>query len=647
MRTFLSVSALSLALTPVLSHAFLEATIVSGARTEESSLVTPATVQVIDREQIEQSGAQQVTDILRGQGSIYVADSFGDGSRASVSMRGFSSDAAASNTLVLIDGRRVNNTDISPIDFNSIAVNDIERIEIVQGSAGVLFGDQAVGGVINIITRSVEGSSAVLEAGAGTYSTSSLRASITEQLSDDWGLRFSAEQRQSDNYRRQNNDIDYSNLFAKAQHTYTGGSSFIELQHIVEDLGTPGSLLASEVAVDRRQTFVDFLDDFTDSTTTLVRAGNRHNIDANWTLQTELAARDVERDVQQSFRGLVVTSPDRLERKQVDLTPRLVGRFPGAQGEYRVTAGVDILNTEFSNDNAFAASTDDQRMLSFYAQSVVPLQSDTSLTIGVRHAEVEDEVTSGVVNGTRETDATAVELGLVRKLGGSSRVSLRVDQNFRFPKVDELTYVSDGETLEPQTGQSIELGWQGRVLTADMRVSAYRLDLEDEIAFDPTAPTPTGGFFAGSNVNFGETRHQGVILEFAQQLATDITLSANYSYTEATFENGADAGNSISGVPENIARLGFNHRLSEALSYQLDAVYTGSRYLDGDNANAQAKLSGHTVIDMNLRYERKDWYAGLRISNLTDRLYVENANAFGSLFPMPERRLLLTAGWKL
>ena len=119
--------------------------IVSAARTEQSTLTTPASITVITRKQIDDSGARHIVEVLRGQGGVQINDLYGDGSRASVDMRGFG-DAAGSNTLVLVDGRRLNNPDIGSPDLNSIALEDVERIEIVQGSAGVLFGDQAVGG---------------------------------------------------------------------------------------------------------------------------------------------------------------------------------------------------------------------------------------------------------------------------------------------------------------------------------------------------------------------------------------------------------------------------------------------------------------------------------------------------------------------
>ena len=626
------------------ASAVLDAVIVSGARTEQSTLTTPASISIITREQIEATGAEHIIDVLRGVGGIYVRDTFGDGSRTQVSMRGFSGSTANANTLIMIDGRRLNNTDLSNPDLNSVSLKDIVRIEIVQGSSGVLFGDQAVGGVVNIITTKANDTSGTVEAAYGSYDTARLQATYGAAVNESLHYRVSAEFRQSDNYRRENNAIEYSNLLFKTGYDYTGGELYAEVQHIAEDLELPGSLLQTEITADRRQTFVDFLNDFTNSKTDVLRLGTKHNLSGNWALEGELSYRDVERDIQQSFRGFVVNTSSRLKRKQLEFTPRLVGMIPMDTGSVQITSGIDLIDTDF--DSQITVSSDEQRMLAAYVQAVLPMSEAIDVTLGFRRATVEDNVTSGFTNGRLDESASVFELGLSYRLDAASRLFARLDQNFRFAKVDELTYVSPGTQLKPQTGNSIELGWSHQSAESRYQLSVFQLELQDEIAFDSTAPQPTGAFFAGANVNFDPTTHRGLIAEASQQLTQQLGLTASYSYNDASFDSGVFAGKQISGVPENTARLGLDYRFQHAYRVTLEGVYIGSHYLDGDNANAQAKVSGYSVINSNLVYSMKDWTLSLRINNLTDRKYFENANSFGSRFPMPERNVLLKANWK-
>jgi iron complex outermembrane receptor protein len=619
----------------------IPAVVVSAARTEQSTLTTPASISVITREQIEASGARHIVEVLRGQGGVQINDLYGDGSRASIGMRGFS-ETANSNTLVLVDGRRLNNIDLSAADLNSISLKDVARIEIVHGSAGVLFGDQAVGGVINIITNGSRGQIGLVEVSAGSYDALGVRAVYGDNATENLHYRVSAEIRESDNYRRVNNEVEYTNLFAKTGYDYSAGTVFAEAQYVKEDLQLPGSLLQSEVDVDRRQTYVDFLNDFTNSETDMARLGIVHNINSNWSFEAETTYRDVEREIQQSFRGFVISTPSFITSQQVEVTPRFVAAYPVEHGEIQLTAGIDYIDTDYESE--ITSSADKQQMLAEYVQVVVPLKARLNLTVGYRHAKVEDDVTSGFVNGKQSTDVDVAELGIAYAVNENLKLFGRVDQNFRFAKIDELTYVSPGTQLEAQTGDSVEAGIEYSNNHSTTKLVVYKLSLEDEIAFDPSAPDPFGGNF-GANVNFDPTTHQGVILESRYDMGQKVTLSGNYSYTDATFDSGVFEGNQISGVSENSARVDVNYAISPSINTNLGAVYIGSRYRSGDNANTQSKVSGYSVLDMNLAYTYMDWRFNLRVNNLTNRQYAETTNSFGSVFPSPERNFLLTAAW--
>lgn len=625
------------------SQAILDVVITSAARTEQTGVSIPASIKTITADEIEASGASHVVDVLRSESTLLIEDSFGDGSRAVISMRGFSGSTANSNTLILVDGRRLNNNDISSPDLNSVSLKDVERIEIIEGSAGVIYGDQAVGGVVNIITKRIKGRAAVIEASAGSYHTAGLRAAFSDDLTEKVHYDLSAEVRRSDNYRRQNNEIEYLNLLAKTDYRYSDGEVFAEVQHVGEDLGTPGSLIASEMN-DRRQTFVDFLGDYTDSQTDVIRLGLRHKLDEHWSLEAEATVRDVEREIQQSFRGWVVTTPSTLERKQTELTPRLIASVPVENGHVQLTAGFDFIDTDFSSQ--ITASSDAQVMSAKYAQLVLSMQDKLDITAGYRHASVEDDVTSTYTNGRQSTSVDVAEFGLRYHLSEEMDAYARVDQNFRFAKVDELTYVSPGTSLRPQTGNSFEAGINYSDETVSYELSFYQLALKDEIAFDPSAPQPVGAFFAGANVNFDPTTHRGVSLDVSRELSERFDINASYSYSDASFDSGVFAGNTISGVPENSASVSVNYEHSSVINVLVAANYVGSRYLDGDNANSLSKLPNHTVINSNLIYQHNDLRFNLRVNNLTNRRYVENANSFGSLFPSPERNFLLTATWE-
>ena len=126
--------------------------VVTGTRTQEQIEKVPANVTVITHKEIEDSNAKDVPDLLQTQVGVTVQNLLGNGKKVNVGLRGFG-ETDPYNTLVLVDGRRVNEIDLSGVDWTQIPLDQIERIEIVRGMGSVLYGDNAVGGVINIITK--------------------------------------------------------------------------------------------------------------------------------------------------------------------------------------------------------------------------------------------------------------------------------------------------------------------------------------------------------------------------------------------------------------------------------------------------------------------------------------------------------------
>jgi vitamin B12 transporter len=134
------------------AHAADEApaeTVVTATRTETPLVDIATPVIVIDRDEIERSGASDLADLITGHAGIEVARNGGPGQYASLFLRGTNSD----HTAVLVDGVRVNPGTFAGADLQNILPDSIERVEIVEGPRSALYGSDAIGGVINIITR--------------------------------------------------------------------------------------------------------------------------------------------------------------------------------------------------------------------------------------------------------------------------------------------------------------------------------------------------------------------------------------------------------------------------------------------------------------------------------------------------------------
>ncbi|KXO09741.1 Outer membrane vitamin B12 receptor BtuB [Moritella sp. JT01] len=168
-----------------------EVTVVTANRVEQAVSDVLAPITVITRDDIELSMAKSVPEILRMLPGIDIGQNGGRGSKASVFMRGSESD----HVLVLIDGVRLPSSITSGVDFSKIPVSQIETIEIVRGPRGAIYGSEAIGGVINIITRGQQGTNIKqVSVGIGSdkyYETDLfLSSDLTDKLHVNFGLGY-------------------------------------------------------------------------------------------------------------------------------------------------------------------------------------------------------------------------------------------------------------------------------------------------------------------------------------------------------------------------------------------------------------------------------------------------------------------------
>ena len=625
----------------------LDTVVVSATRSEQVSVPTPASISVITAQDIERSGARNVTELLRGRAGIQVSDLYGDGSGGAVfDMRGFGA-TAGSNTLILIDGRRLNNAaDIATPDVTTLAMKNIERIEIIEGSAGTLFGNQAVGGVINIITKRPQEFHADMDVSVGSYDSRTLTTSVSDRFDNGISYRFAAEARASDNYR-DNNALEYQNAVGRIDYEHTGSRIFGEIQYTNEDLETPAALFAEELKEDRRQSAAVYADDFQDTDTLVGRFGLSQDLSDIWSLDVELAYRDVDRKFANSFRSGPVPPADQT-RDVYTLTPRLIGTLPMNGGEAIFTFGADLEKTDYHLRSSLGTQDVDQLIQAYYVQGVIPLNPKWSVTAGGRWAKVSNDITDSFAfagGGELDDEVTVGTFGLTYRPERSWRLFARADENFRFAKVDEHTSVfgsTDG--LNNQTGISYELGgeWSGdlgRVL-----LTAYRLELDDEISYDPAL---------FHNVNLDSTMRKGLILEVWAKVHTDVDVGVYYSYVDSETDSGSFAGNRIPLVAEHSASLMVDYRPIPNLDLHAELLYVGDQVLGGDFANEFPELDDYTLFTLSGEYRINGWSFEARVNNLFDREYSETGSTGydagftlrDSYFPAPERNFWLKVGY--
>lgn len=600
--------------------------IVTGTRFEQPAGTAPGQVDVISRAQIEASGAQSVVEALRASGAVQISQNYtGNPGDGVVSMRGFGENVGQ-NVLILVDGRPLNTPSLQPPNLAAISLAEVERIEVLHGSAGVLYGQRAVGGVINIITRDIDGSRGEIGVSAGSYDHNRVQGRFSHRDDSGLGIALAADRQRRDGYR-DNSGTDFDQASLDLSWRHDRGEIGYRHERINNNQRRPGSLSAADVALDRRQstTASDYFNEDIRQDHLFVE----QRFDDHLTLSIDWSQRDANGE---GHLGGDYNQDLRIE----SLTPRLQGAWQLPAGTLLLTTGVDLTDSDYQ---AYGGSIT-QETEAAYLRLQLPLQPRWSLTLGARHSEVEDRDLNS--NLSHDDSVFVKEFGITWRPSDQQRIFLRRDENFRFATADENGSTLPGiEFLDPQEGVSWELGWGWSGATSRIEATLFDLSLDNEILYDAAQ-------FA--NINLDSSRRRGLILSIEHQLTPALRIGGTYTYTHSEMTSGSFEGNEVPYVANNQFSLFSNYRFNRQWNLYTDLQYTGSRYPAWDDANRQERLDPDLLLNASLRWQQGPWSAQLTINNLLDEEYHAYAGyaswkSSNYYYPAPERNLLLSLGY--
>ena len=319
--------------------------------------VTGASTTVITASDIERNPGQTIQDLLAREPGIQVRSLFGgvNGAQSSIDMRGFGA-TATNNTLVLINGRRLNDVDIAGVDLSTLPRDSIDHIEITRGNSGaVLYGDGAVGGVINIVTKTGKNQppSARVASTFGSFNYAEGAASA----SGSWGSTAASvygNAVDTDGYR-QNNRLQQQNGVGDIRFTGDQGGAYLTLSADNQHLGLPGGRLVtptfSLLDSDPRGAATPF--DYGDKQGRNITMGVTRTLAAD----TELIVDGGIRQKQQQAGFFSAFGP--LFDSYVDttlttysVTPRLISKHDWAAVPGKLIAGIDVYQSVYGSDRA-------------------------------------------------------------------------------------------------------------------------------------------------------------------------------------------------------------------------------------------------------------------------------------------------------
>jgi iron complex outermembrane receptor protein len=616
--------------------------IVTATRFEQSRDAFPIGTTIITRQDIERSTATSVVELLSHQAGIQVRDSTG-GPDLQIDLRGFGQTGDL-NTAVLIDGQRFNDIDTSPVKWSSIPLSAVERIEILPGSGAVLYGSGATGGVINIVTRAPRAGerSAEAQAGFGSYRTRDVQGALT-LAGDTIGVRINVTDHRADNYRV-NNELTQRNLLADARTLGRSGHVYVKLGLEQQDLRNPGQRTLAELALDRRGTATPL--DFSSREGARIDLGGSLSAGAA-DLAANLAYRKQE---SKAFFGMFGSEVmNELDNMVFSPRARIAHRLGGFSNTLVGGADFEAGNLDRNVSGAFFAGRTEarQQKQGAYLQNNSILGERWLLTVGARaqRAETTREDVPAIAAAplTKTDNLHASEIALRHQVAPALALYGKVGRSFRLPSVEEINFTTS-TILEPQTSRDRELGAEYRTEGLRARLSLYRIDLENEIAFNP---------ILFDNVNFAPTRREGLELESTLRVSAFLDLFANYAHVLARFRSGVYGGSDLAGnqvplVPRNAMTVGGTWLAAPKTRLAAAIRYVGEQRLINDETNLLAlKIPAYTTVDLKLIHEIGSWRLEAGVKNLFDEKYYTQGgvNSLGVIrvFPAPERNGFIAA----
>lgn len=670
--------------------------IVSGSRFEENLNQVPANVKVITRDEIDNSSSNTIPQVLSQIGGLQIRglNSSSLNLDASVDMGGFG-PTGNSTTVVLVDGIRINPIDSGSVDWQSIPIDSIERIEILQGGAGVQYGNGAVGGVINIITN---GGKKNINQASSTYGTwgTLINNAIFKNTVEKTTYQLTANTSNTNGWRPNTAANAYSvdakilqdlggndRVFIDGYYGYTNSQIASPVVGLVGS-GNPLSVRPQNAGNNYTVNNSGFRQGLTKtlSETYVVELDTSYNNKTSffYSPQADYFTSLDPNNLNYGYAGGAMNN--KLQGWQLAVSPRLKAKLAGVG---TTIVGYDLSKANQAGSNSYSSlsqgiinanvngqyynnlTSDSQSASqinnSVYVMQRVPLGNIVEVSGGFRR-QVQQASTSntsisaanGTVSNTQQFAANAGDLALNANYLPGQRIYAKWNQSFRFPNIDEywgFAYNANGVgntvfngILQPQTTQTYEMGGNWSIWNSKITSSIFKSMTLNEISYNPTT---------GYNYNsIYQTNRGGILFDVGSNVTPSLNIGAGGKYQKSYYANGPFAGNPIPIVPDTTLNARANYLISSKWAVGGVVNHVSNQYYDvGPNSYSAAPVMPSYVIgDVFTSYKFQEIEARLTLKNIGNAQY----STFGGIssfsgayyyYPSEPRSVYLTLKYSL
>ena len=585
-------------LVPALGHAqnaTMKETVVTASRYEQPLIDLVADVSVIDRDQLDQSGATGLADVLARLPGLEMSRSGGIGGTTSLYIRGSETRFAA----IYVDGVRVDSQATGGAPWESLPIGQVDRIEVLRGPASAVYGSDALGGVVQIFTKKGEGAfNPFVGFGYGTYGTQKIDAGFSgSNESVDYALTVSRAASTGFNSRpvsTQNPDDD-----GYLSESLSGRLGWrLNKQHKIDFTSLNNSLVSQ----------YDSSTSFKDEKSYQLLQTKGLQLRSDWT---------------DKYRTTVSFTESRVLYESKPSPYLTMTKLNGYLFHNEFHVGAQTFTAALEKKVDFLESTPiyQDRSQDALALGYGWRNSLQSVQVNVRHDQ--DSEFGGKDTGS---------LAYGHALNSDWRATASMGTAFRAPTLYQRFSAYGSPTLKPEAALNKELGLKYQKGTAQFKAVAYQNQIDNLVTFS-TAITGCQDPQYGCYGSTAQAEYYGVTLS-GQERVGRVNLSGSFD-----LQNPRDLS-----TGKLLARRASHHAYLAADTRTGDTVWgagvqlSGARYDDVANTNS---LPGYTLINLYANHRlNKEWSLLARIDNLGDATY-QLANTYAS----PGRQLYVAMRW--
>ena len=622
----------------------------TGTKTDTPIVETPQSISVIPRDQIEARNAETLSEALRYTAGVQ-SETYGNDTRGDwITIRGM-------EEALYQDGLH------TPGDLSfgrwKIENYGLERIEVLRGPASVLYGQNAPGGLVNVVSKlPSETPIHEIELKSGTYWREQLAADFSGPLTEDGQVLFRAvalgrySESQVD-YVEDNrgyfapsltwrpNDTTRLTLLADFQEDQVGSSiNFLPFEGTIDD--NPHGDISTHLFTgepdfdghDSRRFSLGYLFETEPTEHLTLRQSFRYShldVDYRQVYGTGIQA-DLRTLNRVAFRGeqavdsFAVDNQAQLKGKLgpventllagVDFWKQTTDTISGAAA----APGLDLYDPDYSadiDDPATTRSIDQtQRQVGVYLQDQIALDG-WRLTLSGRHDWANGSTDNRITDETTKQKDSA----FTGRAGIAYVTEIGLVPYFSYATSFKPVSGTDtsGNPFKPETGDQYEVGlkFQPEGRASFVQLSAFQLTRQNVLTEDPNDPL--------NQVQTGEVRNRGIELEATASLAEGLDLIGSYTFLDArvTKTNDATQGSRLGDTPEHLAALWADYTLQQGALEGFGGG-AGIRYYGPTwSYTNEVKTPGHVLVDAALHYDWNNFRFALNASNLLDNVYVQ------------------------